>query len=149
MQTIKLLFTSALLNLCIVAGTLFFYAGRSQSNMFVQNAVSETPASTVSAVATEVPTQNVVKEIAPTQTNPIPLATATPTAQPKQAAPQEKKQLAGGCLVKIHDGVYDLAEFKKIHSGGDIFQCNSDMTSIFSQTHPQSYLNQIAKYRVQ
>jgi hypothetical protein len=41
-----------------------------------------------------------------------------------------------------------MTEFRNLHSGGDIFQCGTDMTSIFNDRHPASYLNRIAKYKI-
>ena len=52
------------------------------------------------------------------------------------------------CLVQIDGLVYDLTTFRTIHSGGNIFQCGSDMSSIFHNQHPADYLNQLARYRL-
>ncbi len=52
------------------------------------------------------------------------------------------------CLVTIKGVLYDLEEFKKLHSGGDIFECGKDMTQTLLNQHPESYISQLEKYRV-
>ena len=77
------------------------------------------------------PTEKPVKK-----TKPIP--TPTPTAKPSK--PQ--------CLIKIDGVVYDLQSFRSQHGGGDIFQCGTDMTSVFYNQHLSSYLQFISRYRI-
>lgn len=52
------------------------------------------------------------------------------------------------CIVTIDGQRYDLTQFRSIHSGGDIFQCGTDMTSIFYQQHNQSYLSRLQNYKI-
>lgn len=53
------------------------------------------------------------------------------------------------CLIKIDSSVYDLIVFRNQHSGGDIFQCGSDMTIQFYKQHSSNYLKVLEKYRIQ
>ncbi|MBP7842563.1 hypothetical protein KA017_01010 [Candidatus Woesebacteria bacterium] len=70
--------------------------------------------------------------------------TTTPTSAPPIPKPQKPQ-----CLVKIDGAAYDLEEFRSFHGGGDIFQCGTDMTNVFYSQHSKSYLEIIAKYRIQ
>ena len=52
------------------------------------------------------------------------------------------------CIITI-DGInFDVTVYKKLHSGGDIFNCGTDMTQIFWQRHTQIYLNFMQKYKI-
>ncbi|MCA9386101.1 hypothetical protein KC717_05630 [Candidatus Dojkabacteria bacterium] len=51
------------------------------------------------------------------------------------------------CLVKIDSDLYDVGPLKSTHSGGDIFQCNTDMTTIFYNQHDKRLKDtQMAQY---
>ena len=52
------------------------------------------------------------------------------------------------CIIQIDGISYTITEFRKIHSGGDIFTCGSDMSQIFHNQHPQSFLNSLEQYRI-
>jgi cytochrome b involved in lipid metabolism len=52
------------------------------------------------------------------------------------------------CLVVVDGLQYNLTQFVKLHSGGDIFQCGTDMSSSFHNQHPNNYLDILAKYRI-
>lgn len=90
--------------------------------------------------------QNNSSEILNNTPTPSPSTTTTITSQ----APTNKPDpLAGHCLVQISGHVYDVTVLKTTHSGGDIFQCGTDMTSIYFTQHTESHLNnQMTKYRV-
>lgn len=53
-----------------------------------------------------------------------------------------------GCLITISGVRYDLTRFRLIHSGGDIFQCGSDMTTVFNNQHSSDYLSKISQYQI-
>lgn len=53
------------------------------------------------------------------------------------------------CLITIDGKKYDISVFRNTHSGGDIFKCGQDMTSVFNQQHPDSYLSNLQIYLVQ
>lgn len=46
---------------------------------------------------------------------------------------------AGRCIITVNGSQYDLTEFKKIHEGGDIFICGTDMTSRFRGEHGNDF----------
>lgn len=51
------------------------------------------------------------------------------------------------CIITIQGNKYDVTDFRKIHPGGDIFVCGSDMTETFVNQHGMD-LKRIEKYRV-
>jgi cytochrome b involved in lipid metabolism len=53
------------------------------------------------------------------------------------------------CIVTINNQKYDVTALRKTHSGGDIFVCNSDMTTTFFTQHNQNFLNtRMPKYKI-
>jgi hypothetical protein len=52
------------------------------------------------------------------------------------------------CIVLVDGEKFDVSEFRRIHSGGDIFQCGADMSAIFHSQHTQSEFTKLQKYRV-
>lgn len=52
------------------------------------------------------------------------------------------------CVVTINNQKYDVTQFRYQHSGGDIFQCGTDMSSIFAGQHSQRYLNKMKAYLI-
>ncbi|MCL5969962.1 MAG: hypothetical protein M1450_00465 [Patescibacteria group bacterium] len=73
----------------------------------------------------------------------------TPTAAmqntPEPTAPPDLSR----CVIVIDGKKYDVTEFRKIHSGGDVFKCGTDMTADFYARHDASYLPMMEKYRLQ
>lgn len=76
---------------------------------------------------------------APQQQNQV---TAPPAPQPT-AAPAPV-----GCIITIDGGRYDVTQFRNQHSGGDIFNCGTDMSSIFWGRHGQSQFNRMQQYKI-
>lgn len=76
----------------------------------------------------------------------------TPTVVKKktivQIVPTKPLVVDNRCIVVIDGGQYDVTQFKNIHSGGNIFQCRTDMSAIFHGQHDNSYLNRMAQYRI-
>ena len=52
------------------------------------------------------------------------------------------------CIVTVDSVRYDLTDFVNLHSGGDIFVCNTDMSNSFHNRHQNSYLKVMAKYKI-
>lgn len=75
------------------------------------------------------------------QTNTNPVATQAP-AQATQPTKDTR------CLIVIDGATYDVSAFRSMHSGGDIFQCGTDMSSVFWSQHGSSTLRQMARYRL-
>ena len=116
-------------------------------NAFIKNSVENAPTPTPIIV-----TKKVVKrvEIAATE-KPNTTNAQNPnitTTQPKPQTASTQPPVVTGCIVKIDGGRYDVTDFKKIHSGGDIFSCGCDMSSTFWGKHGQSELNKMQKYKI-
>jgi cytoskeletal protein RodZ len=52
------------------------------------------------------------------------------------------------CIVTVSGNKYDVTVYRTQHSGGDIFKCGTDMTSIFFGQHSSGKLSQMSKYLV-
>jgi len=88
------------------------------------------------------------------------IALATPSTIKVTPLPTKNNQITGvqptlppptpdnRCIVTIDGQRYDMTQFRNVHSGGDIFQCGTDMTSIFYQQHNQSYLLRLQNYKI-
>lgn len=87
------------------------------------------------------PQKSPVNSSKPSTVVPTPSTPPIPTT-PTKPTPDNR------CLIQIYGVVYNVTEFRHIHSGGDIFQCGTDMTAVFRQQHSDSYLQQIQKYRI-
>ena len=129
MKIIKYLFVISLINFGLIVGVVFAADYMKQST---ETLISPAPNSSVTATVT--PTAVVV--------NVKPKVTMYPTSFPTV------DPLAGKCIIVISGTRYDMTDFRNLHSGGDIFQCGSDMTAIFNDRHPASYLNRIARYKI-
>ena len=89
-------------------------------------------------------TNNIVPTITPTPVEV--LISASPTVIPTSLTPSPQ---VAGCIVTINAQQYDVTSLKKTHSGGDVFKCGSDMSSIFFNQHDQSLLDrQMVKYKI-
>lgn len=61
---------------------------------------------------------------------------------------QTQSPQSNRCIVVVDGANYDLTNFINIHSGGNIFSCNSDMSQTFWSQHSQKQLNQLQQYRI-
>ena len=52
------------------------------------------------------------------------------------------------CIIVVDGSRYDISQFRNQHSGGDIFQCGTDMSTVFHDRHPNSFLDRMSKYRI-
>lgn len=76
-----------------------------------------------------------------------------PATQPvqQQSAPQQTAPpapVASGCIITLDGGSYNVTSLQKSHSGGDIFNCGSDMSATFWGKHGQSIFNKMQQYRI-
>ena len=139
MKVIKTTVLITILNLISVASVIYFRPLFSRGQT-VSHAVSseQTPTPTV-------PPRVLSKSQTPQKTKST-LSTATPQLTPTPTPTTDTLSLR--CLIVI-DGVrYDLTDFRKIHSGGDIFVCGSDMSAQFHGQHSESYLSSLDRYRI-
>lgn len=73
-------------------------------------------------------------------TPPTPDTTTPDTSIPDNTTPDTR------CIILIDGRKYDVTSFRSKHSGGDIFQCGTDMSAVFHGRHAQSYLEMMAQY---
>lgn len=84
-------------------------------------------------------------QVTPTAINDV--SKTTTSNQP--AATNDKPVVADNrCIVAIDGVKYDVTVFRKDHSGGDIFTCNTDMSAIFHSEHPNSFLQKMTRYKI-
>jgi len=132
MKNTKTIFIVSLINLFLVAGAVVYL----QNKPVVETAADSIPAAVPSPApntqqqTNQTTTQQKI-EVTPSKVVAVPSATKTP-----------------GCLIVVDGIKYDLAPFVKLHSGGDIFQCGTDMSASFHDQHPSSYLGNMAKYKI-
>lgn len=74
----------------------------------------------------------------PTQT-PTPPPSVTPTPTPKPIS---------GCIVTIDGVSYNVEPLRSTHSGGDIFECGTDMSAVFWREHNNRILQKMQKYKI-
>lgn len=66
-----------------------------------------------------------------------------PTATSSQPVTADNR-----CIIAIDGVKYDVSVFRKDHSGGDIFTCNTDMSAVFHSEHPNSFLQKMTRYKI-
>ena len=117
--------------------------------------VSEIPDDGISTVNGK---RQVVKKVTVFATN-APVATKTVTttqnqAQPTQPVTQPAQQPApaapvpSACIITLDGASYNVTNLQKTHSGGDIFNCGSDMSATFWGKHGQGIFSKMQQYRI-
>lgn len=83
------------------------------------------------------------------QSTTTPTVTAKPTvAATKKASPTAvPKPKVATCIITVNGSRYNVQALRKTHSGGDIFKCGTDMTTVFRNMHGTNY-SLIAKYKI-
>ncbi|GAB4160942.1 MAG: hypothetical protein Fur003_4380 [Candidatus Dojkabacteria bacterium] len=46
---------------------------------------------------------------------------------------------ADKCIITVNDKQYDVTNFKRVHPGGDVFDCGADMTDVYTSQHGIDY----------
>ena len=101
----------------------------------------------VTRFATGAPTtNNKVASSATTQNQTQPTQPVTQPATPQQPAPPA--QAPSGCIITLDGGSYNVTSLQKSHSGGDIFNCGSDMSATFWGKHGQGIFSKMQQYRI-
>jgi predicted heme/steroid binding protein len=52
------------------------------------------------------------------------------------------------CIITVYDEKYDVQPLRDTHTGGDVFECGTDMTATFEGQHGMD-LDRIAQYKVE
>jgi cytochrome b involved in lipid metabolism len=52
------------------------------------------------------------------------------------------------CIVTVSGNRYDVTSYRNSHSGGNIFTCGVDMTSVFKSQHSSGTLKQMSPYLI-
>lgn len=52
------------------------------------------------------------------------------------------------CIITVRGDKYDVTEFRNKHKGGNIFNCDQDMTEAFNKQHGEKQLRDLQKYKV-
>lgn len=71
-------------------------------------------------------------------------ATATRSPTTTKPAPTVEQR----CVIVVDGKKYDVSSFRNQHSGGDVFDCGTDMSNIFHQQHSNSFLKTMEQYRI-
>lgn len=149
MKLIKTLVTTTALNAVILLGLMQF-AKSSPVTLTEPTAVVASPTvpsptlapvqRPVAVAAKPKVAKPVTKPAVPTQ------ATAAPAAQAEHPPTPAPKPT--GCVIQI-DGVrYEITSLRRTHSGGDIFQCGTDMSQVFWSRHNQQILQRMEQYKI-
>lgn len=72
------------------------------------------------------------------------IVTNTPSLSPSPSKTTEKQVR---CIVTLFGNNYDVTELRSSHSGGDIFKCGIEMTSVYQKQHGTD-LKRVARYQV-
>ncbi len=85
----------------------------------------------------------------PVAKKPVALPTAMPSASalPKASAAPSAQASAGpaSCIIMVSGKTYDVQPLRNSHPGGNIFVCDSDMTSAYQNAHGSS-LSKLSGY---
>ncbi len=144
----KLVAASSLPQVSAVVQPSFTPTAKPATTLAQAPAVKPRVQATSVTTTTPLPTQAPVV-IADTSTPPPASVVDTSTPPPAPPAPDPSVPPPDPrCLITISGGQYDVTEFRHIHSGGDVFQCGTDMTAAFLSRHPASFLSKMSQYKV-
>lgn len=74
-------------------------------------------------------------------------AATVATDQVTQPNPSGNAPAAASCIITIDGSRYDVQPLRSTHPGGDIFQCGTDMSTVFHGQHGDN-LGMIRKYLI-
>jgi len=144
MKIIKTLVTLSIINATVVMAVV---ARRGEQNVVT---ASPSPSGYTRGFSNETLLRSVAPTPSPTATPPttqkssiVPDPTATPTPTPTPSPKQ-----VSGCIVVIDGVSYNVEPLRSTHSGGDIFECGSDMSAIFWREHNNRILQKMQKYKI-
>lgn len=53
----------------------------------------------------------------------------------------------GKCIITVSNSQYDVTTLKNSHSGGNVFECGTDMTELFESQHGGD-ISRIEEYKI-
>ncbi|MDD2823212.1 MAG: hypothetical protein PHQ59_03975 [Candidatus Daviesbacteria bacterium] len=130
--------TFFILILVVTYGVIFYSPAIQKLNPLQSTTVTTTETIT----PTEAPVTNTEDPILPTTTK----TTVQPAAQPTNSVPSPAAEAK--CIITVDNTKYDVTQYRTIHSGGDIFKCGTDMTTIFYKRHSAKLLQQMSQYKI-
>ncbi len=163
MKTLYILSAIAIFNLLAVTALA---NSPMQKNLIAQKtSMTEVLPTIVPTPTPVVVIKQVIKKVtkfattAPSANNKIATTTTATTqtqnqAQPSQATSQPAAQqpapapVPSGCIITLDGSSYNVTNLQRTHSGGDIFNCGSDMSATFWGKHGQSIFNKMQQYRI-
>ncbi|KKR31493.1 MAG: hypothetical protein UT63_C0068G0003 [Candidatus Gottesmanbacteria bacterium GW2011_GWC2_39_8] len=77
-----------------------------------------------------------------------PSNTVIPSRPAEVTVPKVVPAVDTRCIITIDSVRYDITQFRNIHSGGDIFDCGTDMSRSFWKKHGQLELSTLQRYRI-
>ena len=100
----------------------------------------------VTVFATNAPVT--AKTVTTTQNQTQPTQPVTQPAQQPAQQPAPPAPVPSGCIITLDGASYNVTNLQKTHSGGDIFNCGSDMSATFWGKHGQSIFSKMQQYRI-
>jgi len=149
MKTILPKILLSLLFVIIVVGSIWFFSQNAESNKASTNQNTESK-----ELAKQPETSQKTPETSPVVADPAPTANSAPTSAPTitpdpTPAPAPTPAPVNSCIITISGKKYGISELIKTHSGGNVFKCGQDNTSIFFSKHNQAWLDsRMAKYKI-
>lgn len=100
------------------------------------------PATPATTTITSSPTDPPAPVVDTSTPPPVDTPPAPPPPPPSEPPPSNR------CIITLSGSQYDVTEYRNMHSGGDVFQCGTDMTASFLSRHPASFLSKMSQYKV-
>jgi hypothetical protein len=162
MKIIKILITMTILNSFLVMGLVKYGASRpvpssvpvsttnalDNQTVFVKSPVPISTSTPKPAGTTTTPTLKPVATTTTATPKPTTAATATPTPTVAATPAATATPVATGCIVTINGSSYNITSLVKSHSGGNVFKCGTDMSSIFSGASPRHNISWMTRYKI-
>ncbi|MFA6981495.1 MAG: cytochrome b5 domain-containing protein [Patescibacteria group bacterium] len=124
-----------LVNLILVALVMAFIVGSSTKP--ASSVIEPTAVSKTETTASTVPDAVIKKaDTVPAKS----VQTVAATTPPIKVVPDNR------CIITVDGSRYDVTEYRDKHSGGDIFTCGTDMTSVFNDQHDSGTLKKMVPY---
>ncbi len=140
-MTIKTITTIALVNFAVVIGMIIGWTYASKTNEIRVTTGPAVATTSLAQTTTTNPLAGVPQDLLPQKIEPATSSGGTapsvkPTPTSVTPAPADNR-----CIVTIQGKRYDVTQLRTTHSGGDVFNCGTDMTTIFFGQHNQQLLD--------